>query len=45
MEKIVAFDQTQPLDDLLQLPEANSMRTQGGNGAVTFPGNIKKKAQ
>jgi hypothetical protein len=44
MEKIVAFDQSQSLDDFLQLPEANSERTSGGNGVVTFPGNIRKKA-
>ena len=44
MEKIVAFDQSQSLDDFLQLPEANSTRTPSGNGVVTFPGNIKKKA-
>jgi hypothetical protein len=44
MEKIVAFDQSQSLDDFLQLPEANSTRTPAGNGVVTFPGNIKKKA-
>jgi hypothetical protein len=43
MEKIVAFDQSQSLDDFLQLPEANNMRTQDGNGVVTFPGNIAKK--
>ena len=44
MEKIVAFDQSQSIDDFLQLPEANSARTPGENGVVTFPGNIKKKA-
>lgn len=36
MEKIVAFDQSQSLDDFLQLPEANSVRTPTGNGGVTF---------
>ena len=44
MEKIVAFDQSQSLDDLLQLPEANRVRTSNENGVVTFPGNIRKKA-
>ena len=44
MEKIVAFDQSQSLDDLLQLPEANRVRTSNGNGVVTLPGNIRKKA-
>ena len=43
MGKIVAFDQSQSLDDLLQLPEANRVRTFNGNGVVTFPGNIRKK--
>ena len=43
MEKIVAFDQSQSLDDLLQLPEANRVRTFNGNELVTFPGNIRKK--
>ncbi len=44
MEKIVAFDQSQSLDDFLQLPEASRKRTPGGNGVVTFPGNIRKKS-
>lgn len=44
MEKIVAFDQSQSMDDFLRLPEANSTRTPDGNGVVTFPGNIAKKA-
>ena len=43
MEKIVAFDRSQSLDDFLQLPEVNSMRTSAGNGVVTFPGKIRKK--
>src|ERR1700733_4118139 len=41
MGKIVAFDQSQSLDDLLQLPEANRVRTFNGNELVTFPGNIR----
>lgn len=44
MEKIAAFDQSQSLDDLMSLPEANSEGTERGNGVVTFPGNIRKKA-
>ena len=44
MEKIVAFDQSQSLDDFLRLPEANNVRTPDGNEVVTFPGNIAKKA-
>ena len=43
LEKIVAFDQSQSLDDFLQLPEVNSVRTPDGNEVVTFPGNIRKK--
>ncbi len=44
-EKIVAFDQSQSLDDFMALPEVNSARTTSGNGAVTFPGNIWKNGQ
>jgi hypothetical protein len=43
-EKIVAFDQSQSIDDFLQPREAHSERTSDGNGVVTFPGNIRKKA-
>jgi hypothetical protein len=45
MKKIVAFDERQSLDDFIQVPEANSARTRGGNGVVTFPGNIRKKCR
>ncbi|WP_291698735.1 tyrosine-type recombinase/integrase [Bradyrhizobium sp.] len=44
MEKIVAFDQSQSLDDFMEVPEANSMATPTANGVVTFPCNIRKKA-
>ena len=43
MDKIVAFDQSQSLDDFMPLLEANSAGTPRGNGVVTFPGNIRKK--
>jgi hypothetical protein len=43
MEKIVAFDEGQSLDDFMQLPQPNSTGTPRGNGVVTFPGNIRKK--
>jgi hypothetical protein len=43
MDKIVAFDQSQSLDDFMPLPEVNNKRTPRGNGVVTFPGNIRKK--
>ena len=44
MEKIVAFDQSQSLDDVVPQPEANNVATPRGNGVVTFPGNIRKKS-
>ena len=44
MEKIVAFDQTQSLDDFMGVPEPNKTGTPPVNGVVTFPGNIRKKA-
>ena len=42
--KVVAFDQSHALDDFMPAPEANSVRTSGGNGVVTFPGNFEKNA-
>jgi hypothetical protein len=45
MDKIVAFDQRQSLDDFMPPPEANRARTAGGNGVVTFPGNFRKKSK
>jgi integrase len=44
MDKIVAFDQSQSLDDFTQLPETNRVRTTGENNVVTLAGNIRKKA-
>src|SRR5258705_180889 len=44
MDKIVAFDQSQSLDDFMPAPKTNRVRTSGGNGVVTFPGNFGKKA-
>ncbi|WP_456780402.1 tyrosine-type recombinase/integrase [Bradyrhizobium sp. USDA 3315] len=44
MEKIVTYDQNQPLDDRLAGSEANRARTPRRNGVVTFPGNTWKKA-
>jgi hypothetical protein len=43
MDKIVAFDQSQSLDDFMLAPKTNRVRTSGGNGVVTFPGNFGKK--
>ena len=41
MEKIVAFDQSQSLDEFLQLPDVDSTRTLAGDGVVTFPDSIR----
>jgi hypothetical protein len=43
MDKIVAFDQSQSLDDLL-LPAANGSGTREANKVVTLRSNIGKKA-
>jgi integrase len=43
MDKIVAFDQSQSLDGFMPAPKTNRVRTSGGNGVVTFPGNFGKK--
>ena len=43
MDKIVAFDQSQSLDDFMGAPEPNNMGTPPANGVVIFPGNIRKK--
>src|SRR5690348_14625666 len=36
MDKIVAFDQSQSMDDFMGVPEANNVGTPSGNGVVTF---------
>ena len=43
MDKIVAFDQSQSLDDFMSRPEANSAGTSLENGVVTFPGQHPQK--
>ena len=43
MDKIVAFDQSQSLDDFMPAPKINRVRTSGGNGVVTFRGTSAKK--
>jgi hypothetical protein len=43
MDKIVAFDQSQSLDEFMPLPDANSTGTSGGNKAVTLRSNFLKK--
>jgi hypothetical protein len=42
MEKIMAFDQSQSIDEFLQLPDVDSTRTLAGDGVVTFPDSIRK---
>src|ERR1700733_13483623 len=44
MEKIVAFDQSQSLDEFMPLPDGNSTGTSGANKVVTLRSNIGKKA-
>jgi hypothetical protein len=43
MEKIVAFDQSQALDDLMALPDANKGGTSSENRAVTLRSKFGKK--
>jgi hypothetical protein len=43
MDKIVAFDQSQSLDDFMGLRDANRVGTPRRNGVVTFPGNNRQK--
>jgi hypothetical protein len=43
MDKIIAFDQSQSLDDLMPLPDANSARTPDANKVVTLRSNFGKK--
>jgi integrase len=44
MDKIVAFDQSQSLDDLMPLPDANRAGTSGENVVVTLRSKSAKKA-
>ena len=44
MDKIVAFDQSQNIDDFLPLPYANRVATNGENRVVTLRSNSRKKA-
>lgn len=43
MEKVVAFDQSQSLDDFMQLPDTNSTGTSGANKVVTLRSNSWEK--
>ena len=43
MDKIIAFDQSQSLDDFVPLPEGNSARTPDANKVVTLRSNFGKK--
>jgi hypothetical protein len=44
MDKIVAFDQSQTMDNLTALPDANKVATDGENKVVTLRSNFRKKA-
>jgi hypothetical protein len=44
MDKIVAFDQSQIMDSLTALPDANKVATDGENKVVTLRSNFRKKA-
>jgi hypothetical protein len=44
MDKIAAFDQSQSLDELMAVPDANKDGTPGENRVVTLRSNIGKKA-
>ena len=43
MDKIVAFDQSQNMDDLTALPDANKVATGGENKVVTLRSKFRKK--
>ena len=43
MDKIIAFDQSQSLDDFMLLPDGNSARTPDANKVVTLRSNFGKK--
>ena len=43
MDKIVAFDQSQNMHDILPLPDANKVATNGENRVVTLRSNFGKK--
>ena len=45
MDKVVAFDQGQSLDDFLGPAAENGTGTASGNEVVSFPGDIRKKLQ
>ena len=44
MDKIVAFDHSQNLDDALPLPDANKVATGDKNGVLTLRSNFGKKS-
>ena len=43
MDKIIAFDQSELLDDMIQLPRENSEGTREANKVVTLRSNLGKK--
>ena len=44
MEKVVAFDQSQSLDEVMALPDENNDGTRNENTVVTLRSNFGKKA-
>ena len=44
IDKIVAFDQSQSLDEFMVVPDTNSPGTSGANKVVTLRSNLGKKA-
>jgi integrase len=44
MEKIMAFDQSQSLDEFMPLADTNDGRTSGANKVVTLRSNFRKKS-
>ena len=43
LEKIVAFDQSRSLDELMAVPDANKDGTSSGNSVVTLRSHFPKK--
>jgi hypothetical protein len=44
MDKIVAFDQSQSLDEFMVVPDTNSPGTSGANKVAALRSNFGKKA-
>src|SRR5262245_4264150 len=44
MDKIIAFDESQSLDEFIPMPDANDERTSDANKVVTLRSNFRKKS-